>query len=337
MQRKRLKNKVFWHSNSHLKMGIAIIYILIFFCNINLLFASPGAWKNEWPKTDFSKHTIDYKEVISGGPPKDGIPAIDAPKFTSVKNIKNLSDNSPVISLTIKNDSRAYPIEILMFHEIVNDRVGNLPVTITYCPLCNSAIVYIRKIKGQILDFGTTGKLRHSDMIMYDRQTQSWWQQFTGSGIVGKMTGLSLTQIPARTESFKLFKIRHPNGKILIPNNKYTRNYGSNPYVGYDSSKKPFLYRGNYNGPGSPLSYVVMVGKNAWPLSLVRQKKHIKYNNIEIIWTLGQSSALDKANINKGRDIGNIIVLKNGKLTNHSLPFAFAFKAFHKDGVIHSK
>jgi hypothetical protein len=313
------------------------IYIFIFFLNAQLVFASPDSWKIEWPKTDFSKNNIDYSEILSGGPPKDGIPAIDNPIFDKVKNIKNLSDNSPVISLTIGSDSRAYPVEILMFHEIVNDTVGGIPVIVTYCPLCNASIAYNRKVKGKILDFGTTGKLRYSDMVMYDRQTESWWQQFLGEGIVGEMTNISLTQIPVRIESFKLFKTRHPNGKVLIPNTKSTRHYGGNPYAGYDSSKKPFLYRGDYDGPGSPLSYVVMVGKDAWPLSLVRKNKIIKYKDIKITWTSGQASALDKAKINKGRDIGNVVVTKNGKVVNYSIPFAFAFKAFHKDGIIHDK
>ena len=122
--------------------------------------------------------------------------------------------------------------------------MGGTPVTITYCPLCNSAIVFDRRVPPHVLDFGTTGKLRNSDLVMYDRQTESWWQQFTGEAIVGTLAGAELKLVPARLESFAQFKTRHPAGKVLIPNDPGLRDYGRNPYVGYDMAAAPFLYRG---------------------------------------------------------------------------------------------
>ena len=143
--------------------------------------------------TDFTKHSVPYSEILSGGPPRDGIPAIDDPRFVSVEEAESwLEPREPVILFRIGNDVRAYPIQIVMWHEIVNDTVGGVPVVVTFCPLCNTAIAFDRTVEGRELTFGTTGRLRFSNLIMYDRQTESWWQQATGDAIVGKFTGKQL-------------------------------------------------------------------------------------------------------------------------------------------------
>mgnify|MGYP000704630293 CR=1 FL=1 len=159
-----------------------------------------------------------------------------------VSEVKNLADTEPVVRRIINGKARAYPLRILTWHEIVNDELGGVPVTVTYCPLCNSAIIFDRCLDGKVLDFGTTGKLRHSEMVMYDRQTESWWQQFLGQGIVGEMTGKQLVVIPSRLESFAEFKKRAPGSDVLVPNNPGRRNYGANPYAGYDTAPNPFLF-----------------------------------------------------------------------------------------------
>ena len=145
--------------------------------------ANPMFWAGEWPNTDFSRHSVDLAEIMSGGPPKDGIPSIDDPRFVPVSEVTDLTDTEPVIGVTVNGEARAYPLGIITRHEIVNDTIGGVPVTVTYCPLCNSSIVFDRRVDGQVLDFGTTGKLRNSDLVMYDRQTESWWQQFSGKEI----------------------------------------------------------------------------------------------------------------------------------------------------------
>jgi len=138
--------------------------------------------------TDFSKHSVPYSEILSGGPPKDGIPAIDEPKFVSVDEADAwLRPQEPVILVQVGDDARAYPVQILMWHEIVNDTIGGVPVVVTYCPLCNTGIAFERT-QGQVLDFGTTGRLRYSNLVMYDRQTETWWQQATGEAIAGEYT-----------------------------------------------------------------------------------------------------------------------------------------------------
>jgi hypothetical protein len=141
----------------------------------NAIAAVPADWRTEWPRTDFANAAVPLHEIQSGGPPQDGIPSIDRPRFRIAAQHRGLDAQEPVIGLVVGVDARAYPLRILMWHEIVNDVVGGVPVAVTYCPLCNTSIVFDRRVDGRVLDFGTTGKLRHSDLVMYDRQTESWW------------------------------------------------------------------------------------------------------------------------------------------------------------------
>ena len=299
-------------------------------------------WKREWPRTDFRKSSVDFSEIISGGPPKDGIPAIDNPQFKPVSQINDLGNKEPVISLAVNEEAKAYPLRIMMWHEIVNDIIGDVAVSVTYCPLCNSAVVFNRRVDGKVLDFGVSGKLRHSDMIMYDRQTESWWQQIVGRGIVGDMTGKELKQLPARVIPFSVFKEHYPGGRVLVPSNPNARRYGDNQYVKYDApSGNPFLYRGRYDGPGEPLSYVVAIKKDAWLLADIRKAGSIEHGNLRIEWREGMNSALDERQIDQGRDIGFVKAQrKNARGQYKDIPydttFAFAFKAFHPDGKIHT-
>ena len=145
--------------------------------------ADMAAMKAAWPRTDFDKTTIDLSEIQSGGIPKDHIPAIDTPTIGTLAQGADVYDpREPVIAVTIDGKTRGYPLTILTWHEIVNDQLAGVPITVTYCPLCNSAVVFDRRLGDRVLDFGTTGNLRFSDLVMYDRQTESWWQQFTGIG-----------------------------------------------------------------------------------------------------------------------------------------------------------
>lgn len=166
-------------------------------------------------KTDFSKHSVPFDEFMSGGPGKDGIPAVDEPKFVAVDDAESLADREPVIELVVDGEARAYPIQILIWHEIVNDAVGGVAVAVTFCPLCNTSIVFDRRLDGRTLDFGTTGNLRNSDLVMYDRQTESWWQQFGGEALVGELTGEELEQLPSRVVAWEAFRREHPEGKVL--------------------------------------------------------------------------------------------------------------------------
>ena len=219
-------------------LTIAVSIIYSSFANAQFL---PNA--REWPNTDFNNAIIDISEIISGGVPKDGIPAIDDPEFVRVDSAKQWLDPlEPVIVLDILGESKAYPLQILIWHEIVNDKLNDRYVAVTFCPLCNASIVFDRNLDGTILDFGTTGRLRHSDLIMYDRQTESWWQQITGQGVVGEFAGIRLQRLPAQIVSFGEYQSAYPQGEVLSRDTGFRREYGSNPYRGYDDiNSQPFL------------------------------------------------------------------------------------------------
>jgi hypothetical protein len=265
--------------------------------------------------TDFSKHIVPYREVFSGGPPKDGIPAIDEPKFVSVKVADSwLKPVEPVILVEVGQEARAYPLQILIWHEIVNDTVGGLPLTITFCPLCNTAIAFERDFNGKLLDFGTTGRLRFSNLIMYDRQTETWWQQATGEAIAGELAGNQLRYYPAAIISWQEYKAAHPDGQVLSRDTGFDRDYGSNPYAGYDDvNNPPFLYRGPQT-PGilPPVARVLTVDLNHEAVAYsydVLQKIRVVNDYVgglpvAVFWEAGTASALDASSVAGGKDVG---------------------------------
>ena len=199
----------------------------------------------EFPKTDFDRRIVDLSEIMSGGPPRDGIPAVDLPRYVSTEVAAEwLDPDEPVIAVESGGEARAYPLQILIWHEIANDVLGGTPISVTFCPLCNSAIVFDRRLDGAVLDFGTTGRLRRSDLVMYDRQTETWWQQLTGAGIIGEHAGRELVRLPAAVVAWNDFHTGYPDATVLSRETGHARPYGSNPYSGYDSATRPFLFRG---------------------------------------------------------------------------------------------
>ncbi len=276
---------------------------------------SPPEGTNVEFKTDFKRHTVPYGEILSGGPPKDGIPAIDTPAFISVIDADAwLKSSESVAMIHIGDDARAYPVQILTWHEIVNDAVGGVPLAVTYCPLCNTAIAFERTFDGRVHEFGTTGRLRYSNMVMYDRQTETWWQQGTGEAIVGELAGQRLIQRPMTLMAWSDFKTGYPTGKVLSRNSGYSRRYGVNPYAGYDNPEtQPFLYR----GPATPnqlppLARVLTLDLNddpvAFPYEVLAQQRAITDvvggAPIVVFWTPGARSPLDAAEVADGREIG---------------------------------
>ncbi|MCF2903564.1 DUF3179 domain-containing protein [Octadecabacter sp. CECT 8868] len=310
---------------------LAFIFTLI----ANLASASPEFWRHEWPNTNFDVTSVEsWVEILSGGPPRDGIPALDDPSFVDVFDEDRLMDREPVITLELQGETpRAYPIRYLMWHEIVNDDVRGLPIAVTFCPLCNSGITFDRRVNGQVLTFGVSGKLRNSDMIMFDRETESWWQQAIGEAIVGDLTGTELQTLPSWMESWGEFKERNRDGLVMDEPNQ-RRNYGANPYVQYDSSHRPFLFSGELPPHDIPaLARVVRVGDAAWPMTRIAQVGEIKEGGVVLSWTAGQASALDSQTIGDGRDVGTVRVRDTaGNDLAHDVMFAFAFHAFWPDG-----
>ncbi len=266
--------------------------------------------------TDFAKHSVPYSEILSGGPPKDGIPAIDNPRFVGVEDADSwLEPKEPIILFQIEDDVRAYPVQIVMWHEIVNDTVGGVPVVVTFCPLCNTAIAFERTVEGRELTFGTTGRLRFSNLIMYDRQTESWWQQATGEAIAGQFTGRRLDLRPASIVSWADFRSTHPDGKVLSRETGFSRSYGENPYAGYDDvDNSPFLYEGPETPDTLPaMARVITVDSGgeavAYPYDALRREQVV--NNtlggkpVVVLWEPGTASALDEDVVAAGRDVGS--------------------------------
>ena len=278
----------------------------------------PAPFRTSGFSTDFSRRTVEWSAILSGGPPKDGIPAVDNPQYESIAaGDEWIADQEPVILFSHGDVARAYPLSILIWHEIVNDEVDGLPVSITFCPLCNASIAFDRNFDGQVLDFGTTGRLRNSDLIMYDRQTETWWQQFTGEGIIGQYAGEQLKFLSSQVISWGDFKDTHPDGDVLARPNM-PRNYGYNPYVGYDSTSRPFLFLGTPDPRLAPAERVLGLTTEtdaiAYPFEALEEAGvvHDSFGGVElaIFHRAGLASALDTSVISKGRDIGAVAVFE---------------------------
>ena len=305
------------------------------------LLAAPALAQNayltaQWPDTDFSKTRVDLADIRSGGPGRDGIPAVDNPRFLRANTETRLSPQEPVITVAFGPEARAYPIRYFMVHEIVNDSINGRPVAVTFCPLCNSAMVFDARVGGKALSFGVTGNLRHSDMVMYDRQTESWWQQALGEAIVGELAGTELTQLPSWMESWESYLAANPEGLVMDAPRR-GGNYGVNPYVRYDSAERPFLYDGALPPGGvDPMARVIRVGNQAWPLTRLRAEREIAEQGIRLSLAGQQASALDTARIANGRSVSSVRVRDaEGRDLPHDVMFAFAFHAMFPNGTWH--
>lgn len=275
---------------------------------------------DHWEQTNFCLHSVDYGEIYGALPP-DGIPAIDDPQFEHVEEIDSwLSDQSPVMIYKREGDVRAYPLAILMWHEIVNDVVGGKPVAITFCPLCNSTIAFDRTLpNGTVLDFGTSGNLRNSDLVMYDRQTQSWWQQITGEAIVGELTETQLEFLPSQIVAWGDFKQSYPEGMVLSRQTGYSRDYGLNPYRGYDEIGTSTMFPVSGRDDRLPAKARVAAveidgGAVAYPFSELEQVRvvndEVSDTPIVVFWKEGAVSALDAPFIDSSQGVGSIGVFE---------------------------
>lgn len=301
-------------------------------------------WRVEFPETDFAKHAVPFAEVRSDGGRRDAIPAIANPLFIPAAKLRGMGPDEPVLSLEIGADARAYPLRLLVWHEVVHDRVAETPLLVTYAPLVNSAVVYERLVETPAgrrkLTFANTGRVRHFDTLIYDRETHSWWQQATGAAVIGVLTGTRLKALPTRVESFRRFVARHPDGRVLVPSQPKFRPYGATPYVGMDTSPGAGLEGYALPDGVKPYDRVVAVDGRAWTLAALRAKGTIRADGLTLSWVPGQNAVHDAKWIAFGRDVGNVIVRRLDPETelwgdaHHDLPFAFAFRAFHPTGAL---
>ncbi len=296
--------------------------------------------------TDFTRRSVAWEEISSGGPSKDGIPAVDEPMVESIAQAAEwLQPQDPVIVFEHNGVARAYPQAILIWHEIVNDEVGGMPVSVTFCPLCNASIAFDRRlvVDGQelLLDFGTTGNLRNSDLIMYDRQTETWWQQFTGQGIVGELTGVELTFLASQVLSFEDFQANFPDADVLArpgTGDRLARAYGRNPYTGYDSSSQPFLFAGAVDprlGAVERVVGLVLDGQAvAYPFTVAADMGVINDQigdvPLVILHKPGTASALDTSTIAEGRDVGSVGAFDR-RLDGQVLTFVLVSEGVYRD------
>ena len=226
-----------------------------------------------------------------------------------------LFDREPVALIQLDGETKAYPPQILIWHEIVNDDVGKTPVTVTFCPLCNTTLAFDRRHGNRLLDFGTTGRLRHSDLVMYDRQTETWWQQASGDAIVGELAGERLTFIPAPVVSWEEIKEIHSEAMVLSRETGYDRCYGRNPYPEYDTQQGPIrsFFRRATDSRLPAMERVLGLWNECESLAIAfRELEEAEVVEVEldgspvvIFWAPGTRSALDADRVDEGRSVGS--------------------------------
>ena len=311
----------------------AIVFVVSFQCANSSCFVnaqSNAPSSSNWPEDNLSDTSVNLREFRSGGPGKDGIPSLTQPRFMpALARSQSLNPGEPLVVYRDGKAIRGYPLSLLLWHEIVNDTVDGHAIAVTFCPLCNAAIVFDRRVDGRVLEFGVSGLLRNSDMIMYDRQTQSWWQQFTGECLAGKLAGRKLQIVPSELVSYLDFQKAYPAGQILSMDTGYRRAYGTNPYQGYDQSATPFLYDGPIDPRLPPMERVLGVisgsDARAYPYALLEEKTVLNDNvggkPIVVVSDARIQSVLDQAQISKSKRVPSPRVF-HARVGNRKLTFA---------------
>jgi hypothetical protein len=278
-------------------------------------------------KTDTSKSSIDLSLVLNGGPGKDGIPALTNPAFESIEKSK-INNSEEGVLVVINDEYKFYPYNILVWHEIVNDTVGETPVAVTFCPLCGSAIVFDRNVKGNVLEFGVSGFLYESNMLMYDRGTESFWSQTLGESVIGEFLGTKLDILPMRVLMFEKVKSLYPQAQILGVNTGHARDYSRYPYGSYETNSDIYFPVSESTNEYHPkeMMYVVPVEKKyvAIPIRLAINKSKMKVTNKTIVFT--------------DNDDGAKVEDENGNELPGYYEMWFSWNIHHKsDGVVWDK
>ncbi|MBS3776809.1 MAG: DUF3179 domain-containing protein [Bacteroidales bacterium] len=309
---------------------------------------NPDNIQHDW-STDTSNHIIDLSE-IQVVLPRNSFPLIDYPEFTGKEQgLKQFFRHEPVIAVSLNGRAKAYPLNMLAMHEISNDTLGGIPILPSYCPLCNSALVFDRRLKHQeeehLLEFEVSGMLRYSNLILADKQTETWWQQLSAKGLAGKLAGAELKIIPSMIITVKEFFESYPKGKILSPETgtKAENRYGTNPYVNYDEEDgKPmekYFPHEKISGRLPAMERVLEIksenrGYRIYPFSEIRNKEVINdefgSKKIVVFYRDEKVSILDESNIRKSKTIGSATAFsrrfkgqtltfskKNGYFTDH--------------------
>lgn len=272
------------------------------------------------------KYIVDPQKIISGGPPKDGIPSIDKPKYVTVEQAdKWIKDNELLLAIIYRGIKRVYPLQIMVWHEIVNDVIAGDPILITYCPLCGSGIAYKRKIKGEEVEFGTSGKLYNSNLVMYDRKTDSYWTQMDGLAIVGELTGHKLTPVSIDTVVWREWKNAYPDSEVLSQETGFSRPYGRDPYGSYYEDSFIMFPVENKDDRIHPKTVIFGINVNG-------VYKAYKEDDLKKLKTIEDTVNGIKIRVERD-DVGivKIINLDTGEEIIKERDFWFAWYAFHPD------
>jgi hypothetical protein len=272
------------------------------------------------PEVDYTKHTVPLREIESGGVGADsGIVSLHDLNLETIAGASEwVLGREPVIVVEVNEEARIYPIQVLMWHEVANDVVGGEPIVVTFCPLCNSAIAFDRRVRGEVRDFGVSGLLRHSDLLLWDYQTATLWQQLTGEGIVGTDAGEQLRFIPAQIVSFQDARTQFPDALVLSRDTGFDRAYGMNPYTGYDDVDSPLIFETSFSivdAQNNRLPAKVRVlalelngDAVAFPFEVLEE--HVVLHEVVggtpvvAFWQPGTATALGTQVIPAGRDVG---------------------------------
>lgn len=293
-----------------------------------LLIGSANAYsKNGF---DLTNSLIPSKDILQGGPPRDGIPSIEKPKFVAGNAANFMRPTDRVIGITVNNESRAYPISILNWHEIVNDQIQGVPVSVTYCPLCGTGLVYQSTVGGRVLKFGVSGLLYNSDVLLFDRQTETLWSQILSKAVNGPMKGQKLTMIPSSQTSWASWLKKHPKTKVLSTDTGFSRDYRRSPYGDYDDNTETYFPVSARSKAYHPKERVLGITVNG---------KHKAYPFVEL-GKLGKSTLKDSfqgQNLTINFDVANRdgqVLGANGQPLELVNGFWFAWYAFHQDTAV---
>ena len=246
-------------------------------------FTQIGCAQNQSMKGfDLGKAKIPVEEIKDGGSPKDGIPSIDQPEFKKASAVK-LEEGARVLGVKVNGVAKAYPVSIMNYHEIVNDDFAGQPVVVTYCPLCGSGIAFDAAIDGQAKTFGVSGLLYNSDVLLYDRQTESLWSQIMMQAISGPMAGKELQMLPTMNTSWGEWKKKYPDTWVLTENTGFQRDYSRSPYQGYEQSAQLYFDVAHKDDRFHPKESVIGIEIDgqfkAYPFSELEKRKNSRFKD----------------------------------------------------------
>lgn len=301
-----------------------ITLLLVFFCPLT---SSTPVERNGFV---IDRPLIPLNEIYSGGPPRDGIPSLDHPKFIAASEADFLSPDDKLLGINYNGVTKAYPIAILDYHELVNDTFGDQPVAVSYCPLCGTGMVFNPKVQGMHLVFGVSGLLYNNDLLMYDRNTDSLWSQIEGRAISGSLKGVRLEMLPVEHTTWRVWRERNPDTLVLSHNTGFSRHYGSSPYPFYGESRRIIFPLSNYDKRYHPKEVVIgiQIGDKtkAYPFVELAQGQSPMVDTFN-----GQELNIEYSTENHSARIMD----KKGNLLTSVTAFWFAWMSFHPDSDVY--